>query len=159
MLKIISSLNLGVAIAAMCLSTLALVFDHTLDGVLPCVICAAWAASAVWLRRSRRLWPWVGSLVSVAVVTLAFGQGLLRVLIDVWRFQYGDRSVHLDPSTSGAALITFAPLTCGSLILLLGLLILPGLRGWKGGHAEQSRCTEPGDDVAVSNRTPPAPGL
>ena len=25
--------------------------------------------------------------------------------------------------------------------------------------AEQSRCTEPGDDVAVPNRTPPAPGL
>ena len=29
----------------------------------------------------------------------------------------------------------------------------------RSGFVQQSRCTEPGDDVAVPNRTPSAPGL
>jgi hypothetical protein len=44
--------------------------------------------------------------------------------------------VHLDPSTTGAALFVFGPLTVGSLLLLLGLCVLPALRDWKETHAE-----------------------
>ena len=59
-----------------------------------------------------------------------------------------------------------------SQFVCLTILVLSGIQVWtvlhfgKAAHdsqklhrAEQSRCTEPGDDVAVPKRTPPAPGL
>src|SRR5712691_4279708 len=44
----------------------------------------------------------------------------------------------------------------GSLRSILACVV--GDREDKDEIAEQSRCTEPGDDVAVSKRAPPAPG-
>lgn len=51
---------------------------------------------------------------------------------------------------------------CGDIVIamlsgtVVGLLLC---RRSRHDEVQQNRCTEPGDDLPVSNRTPPAPGL
>jgi hypothetical protein len=49
-------------------------------------------------------------------------------------------------------------LWCPVLLIILAMSNLAALQAAERKRAEPSRCTEPGDDVAVSNRKPPAPG-
>jgi hypothetical protein len=125
MRKFISILNLILAAAATCLTMLVLVASHTIQAVLPAVVCVVWTLCAVMLLRSRRLWPWVGCLVAVSAATLQMGAETLRFLALTWRAEYGDRSIELDPSTIGIPLFFSGLFTIGALFILIALLSLP----------------------------------
>jgi hypothetical protein len=125
MRKFITILNLVLAAAATCLTALVLVTSHTVQVVLTIVVCIAWTLCAARLLRSRRLWPWVGSLLAVFAMTLQVGADSLRLLVLTWRSESGDRSIQLDPSTIGIPLFLSGLFTIGALCLLTALLSLP----------------------------------
>ena len=99
-------------------------------------VLACWLVSAIGLANAHRIWCWVGSLLPVAALTISLGQVVLAIMTDVWSAQLGDRSVRLDPSTHGMPLISASFFGIGCLLLLVGLLALPGLRASKEAAAE-----------------------
>ncbi len=68
---------------------------------------------------------WLVGLVFFLFTTLLFWNHLLSILVDVWSFQYGDRSVRLDPTTSGMPLMGSAVMGSISLLILLRILAQP----------------------------------
>src|SRR4051812_24900438 len=135
MRKVISFLNLVVAIGMAGLMILAVASSHTFQTILQFVACLIWTFFAVRLLRSQRLWPWIGSLIFVSAATLIFGAQMLRFFSLAWRAEYGDRSVVLDPSTIGIPLFCSGLLTAATLALLLSLLSLPAWSFKKGADA------------------------
>jgi hypothetical protein len=128
MRKFITILNLVLAAAATCLTALVLVSAHTIQVVLTIAVCIVWTLCAASLLRSRRLWPWVGSLLAVSGMTLQVGADTLRLLALIWRAESGDRSIELDPSTIGIPLFFSGLFTVGALFMLAALLSLPAWR-------------------------------
>jgi hypothetical protein len=122
--KFISILNLVAAVGMTILMTVGLL-SLTIQSASQFVACLLWIFCAVWLRRSRRLWPWIGCLVLVSAMALAWGAELLRVMSLIWRAEYGDRTVEIDPSTVGAPLFLSGLFTVATLALLAALFSFP----------------------------------
>ena len=124
MRKFIFVLNLISAIGTVCLTTLGLIVSHTVHDVLPFAVGVVWVICAVRLLKSR-LWPWVGSLLAVSGVVLQMGVVTLRFLTLIWRAEYGDNSIELDPTTIGNPLFCSGLFAVGALFILVALLSLP----------------------------------
>jgi hypothetical protein len=78
MREFISLLNLVVAVGMTVLMMLDLITAPSIQSILQFVACVSWILCAVWLRRSRELWPWVGCVILVSAVTLIWGAELLE---------------------------------------------------------------------------------
>jgi hypothetical protein len=150
--KIIRQLNALVSCAALVLALLPCAVEppgyFNLGVLIQLVVLIAWTVSAICLVRADSVWSWFASLLSVTIVTLASGIPVLAVMTDIWRFQYGDRTVHIDPSTHGIPLIGFSIVTLGSVLFLLALLSLPAWRACK--HHDTKPCVAPNGDPAAS---------
>jgi hypothetical protein len=128
-------LNLIAASVMAGLSVLEAVFSHTIQTNMWLIVFLAWIFFAVWLLRSRLLWPWLGSLLVVSVVTLGSGSEVLHFYILILRAGYRDRSVHIDPSSVGMPLIGSLLLTVATCALLVVLSTLPVWQVKKGSDA------------------------
>jgi hypothetical protein len=128
MRKVICIGNLIIAALATCISVLA-----TRDWILSpkgrfdwvSVMPAVWTICALFLLKSQRLWPWIGSLLAVSAMTLSFGAETLRFIELLWRANYGDRTVEVDPTTIGIPLFGSGIFTIGFLFVLIVLFSLP----------------------------------
>ena len=153
--KIIRNLNLALAGAAFLLGALSFAFApgerFTSRALIDFVVLTCWLVSAFALTKADRVWPWVGSLLPVALITLSSGRVPLMILTDIWRFQYGDRTVHLDPSTHGMPLMGASIFTLGSLLFLAALLSLPSWRARKDHNAEPCAAPNGGPATPVGN--------
>ena len=58
-------------------------------------------------------------------MSLFFGAEVLRVMGFVWRFEYGDPTVDIDPTTVGAPLFGSSAFTVGYVALLVALCTIP----------------------------------
>jgi uncharacterized membrane protein len=96
-------------------------------GSLYIVISIAWIVFAIKLFRSRLSWPRIGSLIVAAVYAVMAGVGLLMVVRDIWRFDHGNKTIDMDPSTTGAGLIGSVMAIIIFLSLLIALYFLPAL--------------------------------
>jgi hypothetical protein len=104
---------------------LGFVFELSFQNFTVLLLCLLWMYCAFMLWKSPRLWAWVGSLVGVLLLTVQLGAQTLRLLSLVRQASYGDKSIHVDPSTIGIPLFGFAVMTLGAFLLLLMLLSLP----------------------------------
>ena len=59
------------------------------------------ATRSALLTPAQGMILWLIGLAFFSFMTLVIWNHLLTIQIDIWRFQYGDRSVHLDPTTQG----------------------------------------------------------
>jgi hypothetical protein len=89
------------------------------------VIPVVWTICALFLLKSQRLWPWIGSLLAVSAMTLSFGAETLRFIELSWRASYGDTTVEVDPTTIGIPLVCLGIFTIGFLCVLFALFSLP----------------------------------
>ena len=113
--------NLIAAAGATCLAALALISSFSSTGALFAGACVVWTVSEAALLKARAILPWALGLVAVLSITLCCGAETLRLLSLLWRAEYGDRSVQLDPTTVGI------PLFCSGLFFLAALLALLAL--------------------------------
>jgi hypothetical protein len=128
MRKVICVGNLIIVALATCISILA-----TRDWILSpkgrfdwvSVIPVVWAVCALFLLKSQRLWPWIGSLLAVSAMALSFGAETLKFIELSWRASYGDTTVEVDPTTIGIPLVCLGIFTIGFLFVLIVLFSLP----------------------------------
>lgn len=128
MRKFITTLNLVASVGMTYLMTFSMtrsLFSLTIQNALQLAACLLWVFCALWLRRSRRLWPWIGCLILVSAMSLIWGTMLLRVVSLIWQAGYGDRSIEIDPSTVGAPFFVCGFLTLCTSALLITLFSLP----------------------------------
>jgi hypothetical protein len=128
MRKVICVGNLIIAALATCISVLATrdwIFSPKGRFDWVSVIPVVWTICALFLLRSQRLWPWVGSLLAVSAMTLSFGTETLRFVELLWRADYGDKTVVVDPTTIGIPLFGSGIFTIGFLFVLFALFSLP----------------------------------